>query len=84
MGLCIDIPDEIADAMSVPRPEREQRARIELAAALYAHEILSFGKARQLAGLTKVEFGRELDRRAIARHYTAENLAEDLAYARGQ
>ncbi len=84
MGLRIDIPDEIAEAMSVPRPEREQRARLELAVALYAQEILSFGKARQLAALTKLQFAHELGQRQITRHYTAENLAEDLAYARGQ
>jgi len=84
MAVQISIPDDIAEAMSIPRPEREERARLELAVALYAQEILSFGKARQLAGLTKLAFAHELGRRNIPRHYTAENLAEDIAYARGQ
>lgn len=84
MSLHIEIPDEIAGALQVPQGEREQRIRLELALALYAQQLLSFGKARQLAGLTKLAFGEALGRRGIPRHYTLDNLAEDLAYARGQ
>ncbi|MBU4224990.1 MAG: UPF0175 family protein, partial [Chloroflexi bacterium] len=45
---------------------------------------LSFGKARELAGMGKYEFGRLLGERGIPRHYGREELEDDLAYARGE
>jgi predicted HTH domain antitoxin len=56
----------------------------ELAVALHARGILSFGKARELTSLNRVEFGRLLGRRGIPRHYTEQDLEDDIAYARGQ
>ena len=53
----------------------------ELALALYARDILSFGKARELAALSKHEFHTLLGEREIPRHYTEAELAEDLDYA---
>lgn len=35
----------------------ERELLIELALALYSQECLSFGKARELTGLSKYEFG---------------------------
>jgi predicted HTH domain antitoxin len=46
--------------------------------------ILSFGKARELAGLSKYEFGLLLGRRDVPRHYQAEDLQDDIAYAHHQ
>jgi predicted HTH domain antitoxin len=56
----------------------------ELAIALYAQEILSFGKASELAGLTRFVFADLLTRRNIPRHYGNEEFVQDLDYARGQ
>ncbi|MFB6215969.1 MAG: UPF0175 family protein, partial [Candidatus Aenigmatarchaeota archaeon] len=42
---------------------------------------LSFGKARRLAGLTKLDFHRELGQREVERHYGGEEIEEDLEYA---
>jgi predicted HTH domain antitoxin len=53
----------------------------ELAISLYSQRILSFGKARELAGITHYEFGVLLGKRKIARHYTDEDLQDDIAYA---
>jgi predicted HTH domain antitoxin len=53
----------------------------ELAAALYADGLLAFGKARELAAMGKYEFGRMLAARGIPRHYTREDLQDDLDYA---
>jgi predicted HTH domain antitoxin len=53
----------------------------ELAVTLYAQGILSFGKARELAGKSKYEFGLLLGKRQISRHYTTEDLEDDIAYA---
>jgi predicted HTH domain antitoxin len=79
MGLIIEIPDSVADAMRVPRPERAARVRVDLACALYAGEVLPLGKAADLADLDKFRFALELGRRNIARHYDESCLAEDLA-----
>lgn len=83
MSLIIEIPDSVADAMRVPRPERESRVKADLACALYAGEVLPLGKAAELAGLDKFQFGVELGKRNISRHYDESCLAEDLADAHG-
>jgi len=83
MSLIIEIPDSVVDAMRVPRPERESRVKADLACALYAGEVLPLGKAAELAGLDKFQFGVELGKRKISRHYDESCLAEDLADAHG-
>ncbi len=83
MSLQIEIPDTVAQALRLPLPEQKQQLLIELALALYARDILAFGKARELTGLSKYEFGLLLGRRGIPRHYGAEELEDDIAYARG-
>jgi hypothetical protein len=40
---------------------------------------LSGGKAAQLAGMQRLRFGEELAARNIPRHYTEENLRQNLA-----
>jgi predicted HTH domain antitoxin len=56
----------------------------ELALSLYAQGILSFGKAREMAHFSKYEFGLLLGQRRIPRHYEADDLQDDLTYARSQ
>lgn len=80
----LEVPDSIVQGMRLPEPEVNQRLLRELAVALYAQQILSFGKARQLAGLDHAGFGHLLAERQIPRHYDAEDLKQDLAYANGQ
>ncbi|WP_339104917.1 UPF0175 family protein [Haloterrigena salinisoli] len=77
----IEIPEAVYDALRLPEGEREGIMREELACSLYDRDVLSFGKARELAGMTKREFGELLGERGIERHYTAEELDEDLEYA---
>ena len=50
----------------------------ERALALYANDKLSFGKARELAGLTAWEFQECLGRRGIPVHYDLDAYEEDL------
>jgi predicted HTH domain antitoxin len=80
----IDIPESIASSLRLPAPEIEPRLRTELAVALYTQGILPFGKASELAGMSRFVFGDLLTHREIPRHYTGEELAQDLSYARGQ
>jgi predicted HTH domain antitoxin len=84
MTLQLDIPDSVVQALRLPAAEQAQRLKTELAVSLYAQGILSFGKARELAELSAYEFGRLLGQRKIPRHYIADDLKDDLAYARRQ
>jgi len=78
----IKVPPEVLDAIAAPPDEREPIVRQELAVSLYREGYLSFGKARELAGLSKVEFHRLLGERTVERHYTEEDLDIDIDYAR--
>ena len=75
------IPDDVYDALELPEGEREEAVKRELALSLYARGILSFGKARDLAGVSRREFQRLLGEREISRHYTEAELDEDIEYA---
>ncbi len=84
MSLQLDIPDSVVQAIRLPEERLRQELLVELAVALYAQGLLSFGKARELAGMGKYEFGHLLGKRAIPRHYGLEELEDDLTYARGE
>ena len=84
MSVVLEIPDQVAQAIRLPASEQHQSLMTELAVALYARGILSFGKARELTPLNRIEFGLLLGRRNIPRHYTAQDLEDDMAYARGE
>jgi predicted HTH domain antitoxin len=84
MGLQLYVPDSITRAIRLPEERMMQRLLEELASALYAQGLLSFGKARELAGMGKYEFGRLLGERGVPRHYGREELEDDLAYARSE
>jgi predicted HTH domain antitoxin len=83
-GIEIRIPDSVVQAIRLPENRIKQELLKELALALYSQGIVSFGKARELAGMEKYEFGRLLGHREIYRHYGADELKDDLAYACGQ
>lgn len=80
----IDIPDSVASSLRLPEQEIEPRLRAELAIALYAREILSFGKACELADISRPMFAEQLAERGIPRHYGEDELAQDLSYAHRQ
>jgi predicted HTH domain antitoxin len=84
MSLVLEIPDAVEQALRLPDAERERQLLQELALALYARGILPSGKARQLAGLSRVEFGLLLGRRGIPRQVSEEDVADDLRYASGE
>jgi predicted HTH domain antitoxin len=84
MSVILDIPDDVLAALPIPAHERESFLLLEIACGLYARDVLGLGKAAELAGIPKIDFGQEIGRRGIARHYTDTELEADLAYARGQ
>ena len=84
MSLQLSIPDSVLQAIRLPEQRIEQELLHELAIALYVQDLLSFGKARELAQMDKYEFGQLLAQRGAVRHYTLEELDDDLTYARSQ
>jgi predicted HTH domain antitoxin len=81
--MLLEISEEVRAALRLPPGEVEGELRKELALALYQRQVLSLGKARALAGLTRWEFEELLGQRKVPRHYTEEDLREDLRYAGG-
>ena len=77
----IEIDDDVYEALQLPEGERSSAMKRELAVSLYARDVLSFGKARALAEMSKGEFQRLLGERKIPRHYGDRELEEDLEYA---
>ena len=82
-GIIISIPDDVLASMKLPEKGRERFLKVELTIALYQRGILSMGKARKLAEMSKWEFIEELAKRKIERHYTIKELEEDIAFAKG-
>jgi predicted HTH domain antitoxin len=78
----IEIDDEVYEALRIPEAERDATVKTELAISLYDRGILSFGNARALAGLSKREFHHLLGDHEVNRHYTRDELDEDIEYAR--
>ena len=81
MSIVVEIPDSVAGGLRLPDNEVPSRLRCELAAVLYRQELLAFGKAAELAGLTRENFAAELARRNIHRHYSQDDASLDEAYA---
>jgi predicted HTH domain antitoxin len=81
--LTLEVPSEVIDAVKLPPAEVEGELRKELALALYRRGVLSLGKARILAGMTRWQFEQVLSDRQIPRHYTETDLQDDLSYAHG-
>ena len=84
MDLHLHIPDSVTQAIRLPEKRMREDLLVELAVALYAQEVLSFGKARELAAVSKYEFGQLLGKRGIPRHYGWEEFEDDVTYARGE
>jgi predicted HTH domain antitoxin len=69
----------LSDELLTPLRLTEKEVLIELAIALYASGKLSFGKARELAGLDWVRFLQALSARDIPAHYNQEDFETDLS-----
>ncbi|UNC93974.1 UPF0175 family protein [Candidatus Contubernalis alkalaceticus] len=76
----IKIPQHIYLALKLPEGDKEKLLLIELAVSLYERGILSFGKARDLAKMSKWDFHEELGKRKVERHYDIECMEEDFSY----
>ena len=61
----LSIPESIVQSIRLPEGRIEAELLKELALALYAQELLSFGKARELANLDHWQFSQLLGDRHI-------------------
>jgi len=77
----LEIPGDVVEAVKLPPGELEKELGKELALALYGRRVLSPGKARALARMTRWDFEELLGQRGITRHYTQTDLDEDIRYA---
>ena len=82
-GLTLKIPYTVLQGAKLPEKEMEDEFRKELALALYQRGVLSLGKARLLARMTRWQFEELLAKRRAERHYTAKDLQEDINYGLG-
>jgi predicted HTH domain antitoxin len=73
--VALEIPREVLHAARMT-PEGLKR---ELALLLFQQDKLSFGKARELAGMTVWAFQHLLGSRGIPVHYDVADYEEDLA-----
>jgi predicted HTH domain antitoxin len=75
LTVAIEIPQEVLHAARMT-PEEMKR---ELAVLLFQQGKLSFGKAREMAGMTVWAFQQLLGSRGITVHYDVADYEEDLA-----
>lgn len=76
--IVIELPHDVSDSLRIPNSEKKYRILQELAIRLYEKDLLTFGKARELAGLDKWGFYDLLAREQVIRQYDLEELHEDL------
>lgn len=74
----LELTAEAVEALRLPRGEEQSRLRRELGIRLYEKGLLPFGKAREVAGLTKWQFHEILGDEHITRRYDVDDLEQDL------
>lgn len=72
--ISIEVPRDVIHATRMT----PQELRRELAVYLFQQKRLSFGKAREMAGMTVWTFQQLLGSREISIHYDIEDYEEDL------
>lgn len=83
MRLSIEVTEDLVQAIKLPAEEVPARLKRELAIRLYAKGLLSVGKARQLAGMTRWDFHDVLGGEGVLRRYDVKELEEDLQTLEG-
>ena len=76
--MSLDIPEDVVQALRLPRKDTQGELRRLLAVTLYAKGILGVGKARELAGLSKLEFYTLLKKEGVALNYDEADLEADI------
>jgi predicted HTH domain antitoxin len=77
--MSVIIPDDILQSARMSEAE----LKLEIAIMLFQQDKISIGKARNLAGMSLLEFQREIAQRGICIHYDVEEFEEDIKTLRG-
>ncbi|MBU6178982.1 MAG: UPF0175 family protein [Verrucomicrobia bacterium] len=84
MKVTLEIPDQVANALAEGQSQEPSSLLLELACGLYSARKLTHAQAAQLAGMARLEFQEALGLREIPIHCNSDDLADDIAFARGQ
>ena len=79
----VELPETVASALGFVKGHESKRKKKELAAYFFQREILSFGQARELSGLSIWAFLDFLRERKIPLHYDEADFEEDLETIKG-
>ena len=82
MKVIMEIPDNVLNMLDIPKDKLSSELKIQIALFLYEKGKLSFGKARELAGLSVWDFMEKLSENKISLKYDVENFEKDLEIIR--
>jgi predicted HTH domain antitoxin len=81
--MVITIPKAVEHALRIPVKNQGKELKKLLALKLYDKGILGMGKARELIGVTRMEFMYLLKEERIPLNYDQDDLEEDLKTIEG-
>ncbi len=73
--MTIEVPDETVNGLNLT----QSQALLDFAVGLFTERRVTVGRAAAVAGLTQLDFQRELARRGIPLHYDVADLQADVA-----
>jgi predicted HTH domain antitoxin len=78
MDMTLEIPEGVVQALRLPRKGTKEELKKLLAVTLYEKGILGIGKARELAGASKLEFYALLKKEGVPLNYGEEDVEKDI------
>jgi predicted HTH domain antitoxin len=82
MDMTLEIPEGVVQALRLPRKGTKEELKKLLAVTLYEKGILGIGKARELAGASKLEFYALLKKEGVPLNYSEEDAEKDIITAK--
>ncbi len=76
--MLITIPEKVEHALRIPVKDKERELKKLLALTLYEKGILGLGKARELIGVSRMDFLYILKEEGIHLNYDQDDLEEDI------
>jgi len=81
--MVITIPKGVEHALKIPAKNQEKELKKLLAVKLYEKGILGIGKAKELIGVTRMEFLYLLKDEGVPLNYDQDDLENDLKTIEG-
>ncbi len=78
MKITMELPEDVIRILNIPKNELSSELKVQIALYFYEKGKLSFGKARQLSGLSVWEFIERLRENQIPLKYDIEEFKEDI------